>query len=99
MHDILPGIDPRSGNLWRLSRILPSVIGGVAPEVISQDFSYLDLTMLEVFEPAAIVASVCPTELKPTHAIAIIPMKRIAPKMAFASSHLSNVRLSSGDSF
>jgi hypothetical protein len=32
-----------------------------------------------------------PTELKPIQAIASIPM--IAPKMAFASSHLSNVRL------
>jgi hypothetical protein len=54
-------------------------------------FSYLDLTMLEDFEPIAVAASFCPTELTPIQAIASIPMKRIAPSTAFAFSHLWNV--------
>jgi hypothetical protein len=71
--------------------MLPSVMGGPAFES-SRQISYLDLTMLEDFEPIAIAASFRPTELAPIQAIAIIPMKRIAPNAAFALSHLLNVR-------
>jgi hypothetical protein len=41
---------------------------------------------------SAFAASVGLMELEPIHAIASSPMKKIAPKMAFALSHLSNVR-------
>src|SRR5262245_13772707 len=54
-------------------------------------FCYLDPTMFEDCPLLAFAASVRPMELAPIQAIASIPMKRSAPKMAFALSHLSNV--------
>jgi hypothetical protein len=43
-------------------------------------------------------ASRGPTDLEPVNAITISPVAKIAPTMAFALSHRSNVRWSSGDS-
>jgi hypothetical protein len=48
--------------------------------------------------PLATGASRGPMDLDPANAIAIIKAAKIEPKMAFACSHRSNVRRSSGDS-
>ena len=51
------------------------------------------------FVIAAIAMSVCPAELEPAKAIAIIPMASIEPRIAFVSSYLLNSRCSFGDIF
>jgi len=51
------------------------------------------------FVIAAIAVSDRPAELEPAKAIAIIPMARIEPRIAFVLSHLLNSRCSFGDIF
>ena len=57
---------------------------------------HLDAT---TFVLAAIATSDRPAEFEPAKAIAIIPMARIEPRIAFVLSHLSNSRCSFGDIF
>ena len=51
-----------------------------------------DTATSEAFVLLATSASRGPTELEPVNAIAISPLAKIAPTMAFAVSHRSNVR-------
>jgi hypothetical protein len=57
-----------------------------------------DTATSEAFVLLATSASPGPTDLEPINAIAISPVAKIAPTMAFALSHRSTVRRSSGDS-
>jgi hypothetical protein len=57
-----------------------------------------DTATSEAFVLLASSASRGPTDLAPVNAIAISPVAKIAPTTAFAVSHRSNVRWSSGDS-
>jgi len=57
-----------------------------------------DTATSEAFVLLATSASRGPTNLEPVNAITISPVAKIAPTMAFALSHRSNVRRSSRDS-
>ena len=57
-----------------------------------------DTATSEAFVLLASSASRGPTDLEPVNAIAISAVAKIAPTMAFALSHRSNVRWSSRDS-
>jgi hypothetical protein len=59
---------------------------------------WCDTATSEAFVLLATSASPGPTDLEPINAIAISPVAKIAPTMAFALSHRSTVRRSSGDS-
>jgi hypothetical protein len=57
-----------------------------------------DTATSEAFVLLATSAPRDPTDLEPVNAITISPVAKIAPTMAFALSHRSNVRRSSRDS-
>src|SRR5215831_5175859 len=57
-----------------------------------------DTATSEAFVLPATSASRGPTDLEPVNAITISPVAKIAPTMAFALTHRSNVRRSSRDS-
>jgi hypothetical protein len=57
-----------------------------------------DTATSDAFVLLASSASRGPTDLEPVNAITISPVAKIAPTMAFALSHRSNVRRSSRDS-